>query len=52
MTDSEEEQDLVLYERRGTTALVTMNRPRYRNAQNARMTYALDAAFLRAALGS
>ncbi len=48
MTDSEEEQDVVLYERRGTTALVTMNRPRYRNAQNARMTYALDAAFVRA----
>jgi enoyl-CoA hydratase len=48
MTEPEEEQDLVLYERRGTTALVTMNRPRYRNAQNARMTYALDAAFTRA----
>jgi enoyl-CoA hydratase len=49
MTDSAEEQDLVLYQQRGTTAVVTMNRPRYRNAQNARMTYALDAAFLRAA---
>jgi len=48
VTDSEEEQDLVLYDRRGTTALITMNRPRYRNAQNARMTHALDAAFLRA----
>ena len=48
MTDSEEEKDLVLYERRATTALVTMNRPRYRNAQNARMTHALDAAFTRA----
>lgn len=47
-TEPETEQDLVLYERRGTTALVTMNRPRYRNAQNARLTYALDAAFLRA----
>jgi enoyl-CoA hydratase len=43
-----EERDLVLYEQRGTTALVTMNRPRYRNAQNARMTYALDQAFQRA----
>ena len=40
--------DEVLYERRGATALVTMNRPRYRNAQNSAMTYALDAAFTRA----
>jgi enoyl-CoA hydratase len=38
----------VNYERRGTTAVVTMNRPRYRNAQNSAMTYALDAAFARA----
>lgn len=38
----------VLYETRGRVALVTMNRPRYRNAQNAEMTYALDAAFCRA----
>jgi enoyl-CoA hydratase/carnithine racemase len=38
----------VNYERRGTTAVVTMNRPRYRNAQNSAMTYALDAAFTRA----
>ena len=29
-------------------AVVTMNRPQYRNAQNSRMTYALDAAFERA----
>lgn len=48
MTDTSEEQDLVLYERRGATALVSMNRPRYRNAQNVRMTHALDAAFTRA----
>jgi enoyl-CoA hydratase len=40
--------DEVLYERRGTTALITLNRPRYRNAQNSAMTYALDAAFTRA----
>ncbi|MFC9532503.1 enoyl-CoA hydratase [Streptomyces sp. NPDC056975] len=39
----------VLYERRGPVAYVTMNRPRYRNAQNSAMTYALDAAFYRAA---
>ncbi len=46
--DENEEEDIVLYERRGATALCTMNRPRYRNAQNARMTHALDAAFARA----
>ncbi|RZU53698.1 enoyl-CoA hydratase [Krasilnikovia cinnamomea] len=40
--------DPVRYERRGRLALVTMNRPRYRNAQNSAMTYALDAAFTRA----
>jgi len=38
----------VLYELRGTTALVTMNRPKYRNAQNAKLTHALDEAFTRA----
>jgi len=40
--------DEVLYERRGALAMVTMNRPRYRNAQNSAMTYALDSAFARA----
>ncbi|MFJ6698603.1 enoyl-CoA hydratase [Streptomyces sp. NPDC091272] len=39
----------VLYERRGPVAHVTLNRPRYRNAQNSAMTYALDDAFYRAA---
>ena len=39
---------VVLYERRGSTALITLNRPRYRNAQNSVMTYAIDAAFERA----
>ncbi len=38
----------VRYERRGPVALVTLNRPRYRNAQNSAMTYALDAALARA----
>ena len=47
-TETEEGAEVVLYERRGATAVVTMNRPRYRNAQNARMTHALDAAFTRA----
>jgi len=40
--------DIVLYEAAGPVAIVTMNRPRYRNAQNAVMTHALDAAFRRA----
>lgn len=40
--------DEVLYERRGELAIVTMNRPRYRNAQNSAMTYALDSAFSQA----
>jgi enoyl-CoA hydratase len=41
--------EVVLYHTEGTTAVVTMNRPKYRNAQNSRMTYALDDAFYRAA---
>ena len=40
--------EVVLYESRGAVAIVTLNRPEYRNAQNAVMTYALDAAFTRA----
>jgi enoyl-CoA hydratase len=39
----------VLYETSGPVARVTMNRPEVRNAQNAAMTAALDAAFSRAA---
>src|SRR6266851_454268 len=39
---------VVRYERRGRIAVVTMNRPKYRNAQNSVMTYALDSAFERA----
>jgi enoyl-CoA hydratase len=42
------ETEVVRYETRGRTAVITMNRPRYRNAQNSAMTYALDAAFTRA----
>jgi enoyl-CoA hydratase len=38
----------VLFEVRGSTAVVTMNRPEYGNAQNSVMTYALDRAFQRA----
>ncbi|MER5439509.1 enoyl-CoA hydratase [Streptomyces sp. NPDC002790] len=39
----------VLFEVRGRVAHVTMNRPKYRNAQNSAMTYALDSALYRAA---
>jgi enoyl-CoA hydratase len=38
----------VLYETRGPVGVVTMNRPRFRNAQNAEMTFALDRAFQQA----
>lgn len=42
------EQGVVHYEVRDQVAVVTMNRPDYRNAQNSVMTYALDDAFYRA----
>jgi len=42
------EESPVRYEERGQVAVITLNRPRYRNAQNSAMTYALDAAFSRA----
>jgi len=45
---SETEEEIVHYERRGATALVTMDRAAYRNAQNAKLTYAMDRAFNRA----
>ena len=38
----------VRYEVRGPVAVVTMDRPEYRNAQNSKMTYALDDAYYRA----
>ena len=38
----------ILYEVRDGVAWVTMNRPRFNNAQNSQMTYAIDAAFRRA----
>src|SRR5215213_3204573 len=44
----EDEGDVVIYTVNDGVAVVTMNRPRYRNAQNSAMTYALDAAFVRA----
>ncbi len=42
------EEQTVLTETHDAVAVITMNRPRYRNAQNAKMTQALDAALTRA----
>lgn len=49
MTESETHEP-VLYRVDGGIALITLNRPEYRNAQNSAMTYALDRAFHRAAM--
>ncbi len=38
----------VLYRVEGSVAWISMNRPRFNNAQNSQMTYALDDAFQRA----
>ena len=46
-TDASREE-VVRYERDGTLARITLNRPEYGNAQNSKMTYALDDAFYRA----
>lgn len=46
--DAPAEDNVVTYDATNGIAVVTMNRPRYRNAQNSVMTYALDAAFQRA----
>jgi enoyl-CoA hydratase len=43
-----DDQEVVTYQVSDRVAVITMNRPRYRNAQNSVMTYALDAAFQRA----
>lgn len=40
--------DIVTYEVRGSVAIIMLNRPEYRNAQNSKVTYALDAAYTRA----
>lgn len=51
ITDSmpaDQDDSIVLYEAAEGIAWITMNRPRYNNAQNGRMTYLLDAAFQRA----
>lgn len=43
------EDHVVEYAQHGPVAVITMTRSQYRNAQNNRMTYALDDAFYRAA---
>jgi enoyl-CoA hydratase len=43
------EQEPVRYEASGPIAVITLSRPEYANAQNSKMTYALDDAFGRAA---
>ncbi|SNT18636.1 enoyl-CoA hydratase [Sphingomonas laterariae] len=43
-----ETDEPVRYETDGAVATIIMNRPRFNNAQNSQMTYALDAAFRRA----
>lgn len=43
-----ESAEPVLYAVEANVAWITMNRPRFNNAQNSQMTYALDAAFRRA----
>ncbi|MGX1934129.1 enoyl-CoA hydratase [Microbacterium resistens] len=45
---TDEHDPVVTYEVRSEVAVIRLNRPRYRNAQNSRVTYALDAAFVRA----
>lgn len=42
------EDNLILYERRGATAIVSLNRPHRSNAQTYPLLYALDEAFARA----
>jgi enoyl-CoA hydratase len=53
MTDQQEspvpdETEVVTYEVSDHVATVTLNRPQYSNAQNSKVTYALDAAFTQA----
>jgi enoyl-CoA hydratase len=47
-TTTSDEAPVVTYEVRGPVAVVTLNRPQYSNAQNSKVTYALDDAFYRA----
>ncbi|TDC55494.1 enoyl-CoA hydratase [Actinomadura sp. KC345] len=47
--EQEREEELVTYSVRDGVAVLKLNRPRYRNAQNGALLYALDAAYLAAA---
>lgn len=40
-----DQENSVLYERQGKVAIITLNRPEVRNAQNGKLLYALDDAF-------
>lgn len=46
--ESQDHEPLILYETKGPVAVLKLNRPRYRNAQNAKLTFALDRAFQKA----
>lgn len=48
MTDAPAAEPPVLYAQHGPIALVTLHRPKFRNAQNVAMTMAIDAAYQRA----
>ncbi|GGU41298.1 enoyl-CoA hydratase [Nocardioides albus] len=48
MSATPTETSVVTYETHGPVAVVRLNRPEYRNAQNSKVTYALDEAFTRA----
>ena len=48
MSATPTETSVVTYETHGPVAVVRLNRPEYRNAQNSKVTYALDDAFTRA----
>jgi enoyl-CoA hydratase len=48
MSATPTETSVVTYEAHGPVAVVRLNRPEYRNAQNSKVTYALDEAFTRA----
>lgn len=47
MDATEDASPPVLFEPEGAVAWITLNRPRYRNAQNSALLYALDDAFAR-----
>jgi len=48
MTEEHNSEDVITYEVVDQVAIIRLNRPRYSNAQNSKVTYALDAAFEKA----